>query len=67
MKNPKPTPDGAIGLPIPPAAPEPADDCCVCSDLAEQRQIARGAGDYSRATDASVEIRRHPHVAEGIQ
>ncbi|MFI8003750.1 hypothetical protein [Streptomyces sp. NPDC086010] len=43
-------------------SPQPHVGCDVCSDLVEQWQTARAEGDYSRATDASVLIRRHPHA-----
>ncbi|MCR8942305.1 MULTISPECIES: hypothetical protein [Streptomyces] len=45
-----------------PELPEPVEGCGVCQALDAQRREARGRGDYSAATDASVEIRRHPHA-----
>ncbi|MFI1014388.1 hypothetical protein [Streptomyces sp. NPDC020965] len=46
-----------LGLPLVP--PEPVAECGVCAVLAEQRVGELRAGDFSRATDRSVEIRRH--------
>ncbi|WTZ21879.1 hypothetical protein OG270_15310 [Streptomyces microflavus] len=45
-----------------PEPPKPVTGCDVCQALDTQRREARGRGDYSAATDASVEIRRHPHA-----
>ncbi|MFD9292809.1 hypothetical protein ACFWBV_32020 [Streptomyces sp. NPDC060030] len=52
---------------LPPSPPPPPVGCDVCSDLVEQRQNARAEGDYSRATDASVLIGRHPHADEELR
>lgn len=46
--------------PTPP--PAPVGGCDVCGALAKQRAAATAAGDYSRATDCSVEMRRHRHT-----
>lgn len=45
-----------------PEPPKPVEGCDVCQALDVQRREARSRGDYSAATDASVEIRRHPHA-----
>ena len=45
--------------PTPP--PRPVPGCDVCGALARQRADATAAGDHSRASDCTVEIRRHPH------
>ncbi|MEV6394079.1 hypothetical protein AB0M39_04735 [Streptomyces sp. NPDC051907] len=64
MSNPKSTKttmNQPLSVPLPLEPPRPAKGCDVCAALAEQRQAARDRGDYSLATDASVEIRNHPH------
>ena len=48
--------------PTPPAKPTPG--CDVCEALDRQRTEAQAAGDHSRATDYSVELRRHPHQGQ---
>ncbi|MFF4347839.1 hypothetical protein [Streptomyces sp. NPDC001530] len=48
-----------LGLPLDP--PPPAHGCGVCGALARQRAEYAAAGNPSRATDCSVEIRNHPH------
>ncbi|MFD7446439.1 hypothetical protein [Streptomyces sp. NPDC059909] len=55
MKNPKTTMGPPVHLAIPPEPPSPAQGCGVCAALAMQRQEARDRGDYSTATDASVD------------
>ncbi|MFJ3826253.1 hypothetical protein [Streptomyces nodosus] len=41
--------------------PEPTPGCAVCGALAQQRAEAERRGEWSRATDCSVEMSRHPH------
>ncbi|MGK5640204.1 hypothetical protein ACSNOK_18100 [Streptomyces sp. URMC 126] len=56
--------DAAVGgVPSEPPGcpPVPAPGCDVCEALARQRAVARRAGDFSRALDCDVELRRHPH------
>lgn len=48
-----------VGLPAP--DPPPVAGCGVCLALGRQRETARRVGDHSTASDASVEIRNHPH------
>jgi hypothetical protein len=52
-----------VDLPLPAAWPDPSPRCKVCRALADQRATAAAAGDYSKVTDANVEIRQHasPH------
>ncbi|PZT76579.1 hypothetical protein DNK56_25045 [Streptomyces sp. AC1-42W] len=45
-----------------PEPSQPVEGCDVCQALDVQRREAGSRGDYSAATDASVEIRRHPHA-----
>ncbi|MEU3193705.1 hypothetical protein ABZ686_24460 [Streptomyces sp. NPDC006992] len=37
-----------------------AKDCAECARLERVRDAARRAGDFSRATDCAVLLRRHP-------
>ncbi|MEU7316156.1 hypothetical protein [Streptomyces sp. NPDC007083] len=37
-----------------------ARDCAECARLERVRDAARRAGDFSRATDCAVLLRRHP-------
>jgi hypothetical protein len=53
--GPDPSTDCVIGR------PQAAPDCDVCGALASQYRDARARGDYSAASDAAVEMRRHPH------
>lgn len=46
--------------------PEPVAGCDVCVALAQQRARADAMGDKSRATDCTIEIRRHPHPQAGL-
>ncbi|MDT0429056.1 FYVE zinc finger domain-containing protein [Streptomyces salyersiae] len=62
MTTPDTTMDPPAHLMSIPEPPKPVEGCDVCQALAAQRLEARGRGDYSAATDASVEIRRHPHT-----
>lgn len=48
-----------VDLPLPLEPPEPAEGCEVCASHDVWRTRALRAGDYSRATDHSVRIRRH--------
>lgn len=48
-----------VRLPLQQAEPTPR--CDVCEALVHQRAEARDAGDFSKASDCNVEIRRHPH------
>nr|WP_245685836.1 hypothetical protein [Streptomyces niveus] len=57
--------DGPVHLALPAEPPRPVAGCDVCAALARQRQEARDRGDYSAATNASVEIRNHPHRTRG--
>ncbi|WP_329546784.1 MULTISPECIES: hypothetical protein [unclassified Streptomyces] len=57
----KTTMDPPITLELPLRDPDPVPDCGVCQALARQRADAVAAGNASRATDCSVEIRNHPH------
>ncbi|WP_438487460.1 hypothetical protein [Streptomyces sp. S186] len=54
-----------MGLPVylkePLPEPVPVAGCDVCGALAEQRAAAYAVGDWSKATDCNVEMRRHPH------
>ena len=58
----KTTMDPPITLELPLGEPAPAPGCRVCGALARQRAAFTAAGDPSRATDCSVEIRNHPHA-----
>ncbi|MDX3214582.1 hypothetical protein PV318_03350 [Streptomyces sp. ME02-6991-2B] len=51
-----------VHLTEPTFPPRPVDGCDVCGALAKQRAAATAAGDYSRATDCSVEMRKHRHA-----
>ncbi|MFI1199307.1 hypothetical protein ACH4VR_07560 [Streptomyces sp. NPDC020883] len=53
-----------VHLPDPFPVPEPAPvtGCDVCAALAEQRAVARSAGDKAAVIDRNVEMRRHPHA-----
>lgn len=62
MTTPDTTMDPPARLMSIPEPPKPVGGCDVCQALDAQRREARGRGDYSAATDASVEIRRHPHA-----
>jgi hypothetical protein len=59
----KTTMDPPVTLELPLAEPVPAPGCGVCGALARQRAEYAAAGNPSRATDCSVEIRNHPHRA----
>lgn len=62
MSHPKTWMEAPIDLPLPPTPPVPVEGCETCATCATQRLAARAKGDYSLATDASVEIRTHPHA-----
>lgn len=49
--------------PAPPPSPTPG--CAVCGALARQRAEAQANGDWSKATDYSVEMSRHGHERRG--
>ncbi|MFD4528152.1 hypothetical protein ACFWP7_30320 [Streptomyces sp. NPDC058470] len=57
----KTTMDPPITLELPLSEPDPAPGCDVCEALARQRAEFTAAGNPSKATDCSVEIRNHPH------
>jgi len=57
----KTTMDPPITLELPLAEPAPAPGCGVCEALARRRTEHAAAGNPSKATDCSVEIRNHPH------
>jgi len=61
--RPETTMSPPVDLPLPAEWPDPCPRCKVCGALAEQRATAAAAGDYSKVTDANVEIRQHasPH------
>ncbi|MEU3065515.1 hypothetical protein ABZ712_01095 [Streptomyces sp. NPDC006906] len=63
MTTPDTTMDPTAHLMSIPEPPKPVEGCDVCQALDAQRREAGGRGDYSAATDTSVEIRRHPHTA----
>ncbi|MER6047367.1 hypothetical protein ABT168_07850 [Streptomyces sp. NPDC001793] len=42
--------------------PAPVTGCDVCAALAEQRAVARSAGDKAAVIDRNVEMRRRPHA-----
>ena len=45
---------------LPPAEwPTPHPGCAVCQALADQRDQAQTAADYSKVSDCNVEIREH--------
>ncbi|MFE7607542.1 hypothetical protein [Streptomyces celluloflavus] len=48
------------------APPEPVDNCPDCWQYATERAKAFAKGDYTRATDCNIAIRRHPaaHLSE---
>ncbi|SCE06078.1 hypothetical protein GA0115252_12896 [Streptomyces sp. DfronAA-171] len=39
--------------------------CGRCAELRRQEVAAEAVGDYSRATDCRVLIKRHPHEGSG--
>ncbi|EDY44888.1 hypothetical protein SSBG_02787 [Streptomyces sp. SPB074] len=39
--------------------------CVRCAELRRQEVVAESVGDYSRATDCRVLIKRHPHEGGG--
>ncbi|NJA57198.1 hypothetical protein [Streptomyces sp. NEAU-H3] len=39
--------------------------CVRCAELRRQEVAAEAVGDYSRATDCRVLIKRHPHEGGG--
>ncbi|MGW1158415.1 hypothetical protein ACWD5Q_06480 [Streptomyces sp. NPDC002513] len=53
-----------VHLPEPTPPPEPVPGCDICAALDRQRAAAMKAGDYSLASDYSVEISRHPHEGQ---
>ena len=53
-----------VHLPDPTPPPEPTPGCDICAALSEQRTAARAAGDYSRASDCTVEMSRHQHTGQ---
>ncbi|MEU8983101.1 hypothetical protein ACFVXW_09620 [Streptomyces sp. NPDC058251] len=60
----KTTMDPPITLELPLTKPAPAPGCGVCETLARQRTEHAAAGNPSKATDCSVEIRNHPHKGD---
>lgn len=54
------TMSGPVNLPLPPQPPEPVSGCTTCAGLAEQREQARVAGDYSAVSDCNIGLRQHP-------
>ncbi|MEU9406206.1 hypothetical protein AB0E08_10935 [Streptomyces sp. NPDC048281] len=52
-----------LDLPLPEAWPKPHPRCRACAQLAKERLEAQAEGDYSKVSDANVELRRHasPH------
>lgn len=46
---------------MPAALPEPVSGCVTCTALAERRQQAQAAGDYSRMSDCNIWISRHAY------
>lgn len=50
-----------VHLPLPGPEPVPVEGCDVCEALGRQREDARRLRNMSAVSDASVEIRRHPH------
>ena len=53
-----------VHLPEPTPPPEPVPGCDVCGALTRQRDEAQETGDYSRASDCTVEMRRHSHGSQ---
>jgi hypothetical protein len=50
--------DYMVRAPLP--DPVPAPDCVSCARLAEWRAVARQNGEWSRASDCNIRMRRHP-------
>lgn len=48
-----------VELGVPEPEPQPVPGCDVCRALADQREVARAAGDWSRVSDINVELRAH--------
>jgi hypothetical protein len=58
------TPAEPVHLLEPTPPPEPTPGCDVCAALARQRTEATATGDYSRASDLTVEMGQHAHESQ---
>lgn len=67
MGTPKRTMAGPVNLTLPTGEPSPVAGCRQCLGVALTRANARSVGDYSKATDANVVLRRHLREDHGAE
>lgn len=67
MSTPKTTMAEPVNLPLPPQEPSPVAGCRECLGIAVTRTNARSVGDYSKASDANVNLRMYLRGEHGAE